>query len=88
MTLRMRGGSAGRSVFLESLKVVPLGERFGDVESLAEHRSSMTLASLPPGERRKLGITDDLIRLSVGVEDAKDLVDDVTTALRAALPRR
>ena len=46
----------------------------------------MTHASLPPEERRRLGITDDLIRLSVGVEDTKDLVDDVKGALRASLP--
>jgi cystathionine beta-lyase/cystathionine gamma-synthase len=47
----------------------------------------MTHSSIPTEERRKLGITDDLIRLSVGIEDSDDLVEDVKTALKAALPR-
>ena len=69
------------------MKVFTLGESLGGVESLAEHPARMTHASLPPEERRRLGITDDLIRLSVGVEDTKDLVEDVKGALKASLPR-
>lgn len=88
IAFRIRGGMRAASKFLESLKVFTLGESLGGVESLAEHPARMTHASLPPAERRKLGVTDDLVRLSVGVEDPDDLVDDVTQALRAAIPRR
>jgi cystathionine beta-lyase/cystathionine gamma-synthase len=87
MAFRIKGGYRAASKFLAALKVFTLGESLGGVESLAEHPAKMTHASLPPEERRRLGITDDLIRLSVGVEDTKDLVDDVKGALRAALPR-
>jgi len=87
LAFRIRGGYRAASKFLESLKVFTLGESLGGVESLAEHPSRMTHSSIPPEERRRLGISDDLIRLSVGVEDTKDLVDDVRGALKAALPR-
>ena len=86
IAFRIKGGYKAASRFLESLKVFTLGESLGGVESLAEHPSRMTHASLPPEERRKLGITDDLIRLSVGIEDTEDLVEDVNAALRASLP--
>jgi len=84
---RMRGGYKAASKFLESLKIFTLGESLGGVESLAEHPSKMTHASLPPGERKRLGITDDLIRLSVGVEDTDELVEDIQGALKASSPR-
>jgi cystathionine beta-lyase/cystathionine gamma-synthase len=87
VSFRIKGGYAAASKFLESLKVFTLGESLGGVESLAEHPARMTHASLPPTEREKLGITDDLIRLSVGVEDTRDLVDDVKRALRASSTR-
>jgi cystathionine gamma-lyase len=87
VAFRMKGGYKAASKFLESLKVFTLGESLGGVESLAEHPSKMTHASVPPGERRRLGITDDLIRLSVGVEDTSDLVEDVQNALKASSPR-
>lgn len=87
MAFRIKGGYAAASKFLESLKVFTLGESLGGVESLAEHPSRMTHASIPTEDRRKLGITDDLIRLSVGIEDTEDLVEDVQGALKAALPR-
>ena len=69
VAFRIKGGYRAASKFLETLKVFTLGESLGGVESLAEHPARMTHASLPPEERRNLGITDDLIRLSVGVED-------------------
>jgi cystathionine gamma-lyase len=87
IAFRMKGGYKSASKFLESLKVFTLGESLGGVESLAEHPSKMTHASVPPGERKRLGITDDLIRLSVGVEDTSDLVEDVQNALKASSPR-
>ncbi len=85
IAFRIVGGYRAASKFLESLKVFTLGESLGGVESLAEHPSKMTHASLPAAERKKIGITDDLIRLSVGIEDSGDLVEDVRTALRAAV---
>ncbi len=86
VAFRIKGGYSAASKFLESLKVFTLGESLGGVESLAEHPSRMTHASLPPEERRRLGITDDLIRLSVGVEDTDDLVEDIEGALKVACP--
>jgi cystathionine gamma-lyase len=54
------------------------------VESLIEHPAIMTHASIPPANRAKLGIADNLIRLSVGIEDGKDLVEDLAQALEKA----
>ncbi len=86
LAFRVKGGYPAASRFLESLKVFTMGESLGGVESLAEHPARMTHASIPEAERRRLGITDDLIRLSVGVEDPDDLDEDVRTALKAAVP--
>ena len=83
LSFRLKGGYRAASRFLESLKVFTLGESLGGVESRAEHPARMTHASLPPPERAKLGVTDDLVRLSVGVEDTEDLVGDVRAALAA-----
>jgi cystathionine gamma-lyase len=58
-----------------------LAESLGGVESLIEHPAIMTHASLPPELRARTGISDSLVRLSCGVEDADDLVDDLTRAL-------
>jgi cystathionine beta-lyase len=67
--------------FLENLKIITLAESLGGVESLAGHPASMTHASIPKTEREKLGITDSLIRLSVGIEDVEDLIEDLIQAL-------
>lgn len=66
--------------FLASLKLITLAESLGGVESLAGHPATMTHASIPQEEREKLGITEGLIRLSVGVEDAEDLRMDLAQA--------
>ncbi len=70
--------------FLENTKLFALAESLGGVESLVDHPAIMTHASVPPAERAKLGISDQLIRLSVGIEDADDLVADLDRALGAA----
>ena len=62
--------------FLESTSVFTLAESLGGVESLVNHPATMTHASIPEKERLKLGITDSLIRLSVGIEDVDDLLND------------
>ncbi len=66
--------------FLENLKVFTLAESLGGVESLANHPALMTHASIPAEKRAELGITDDLVRLSVGIEDAEDLLTDLENA--------
>jgi cystathionine gamma-lyase len=67
--------------FMESLKLISIAESLGAVESLIEHPASMTHASVPKEERAKIGLSDTLIRMSVGVEDAEDLIEDLTQAL-------
>ncbi len=67
--------------FLKKLKLFTLAESLGGVESLAGHPATMTHAAIPKAEREKLGIKDSLIRLSVGIEDAQDLIDDLKQAL-------
>ena len=66
---------------LNNVKLFTLGESLGGVESLISHPASMTHASVPAVERNKLGITDGLVRFSVGLEDIEDLIDDVKNAL-------
>ena len=66
---------------VENLKLFTLAESLGGVESLAGHPASMTHASIPKQEREKSGVVDALIRLSVGIEDAQDLIDDLANAI-------
>lgn len=67
--------------FVENLKVFTLAESLGGVESLAGHPASMTHASIPVKEREQIGVVDSLIRLSVGIEDDEDLIEDLKQAL-------
>lgn len=66
---------------IENLKLFTLAESLGGVESLAGHPASMTHASIPKKEREKSGVVDSLIRLSVGIEDAQDLIEDLEQAI-------
>jgi cystathionine beta-lyase/cystathionine gamma-synthase len=68
--------------FLENLKVFTLAESLGGVESLANHPALMTHASIPEDKRKEVGISDDLVRLSVGIEDIEDLLADLEQALK------
>ncbi|KAJ7773377.1 Cys/Met metabolism PLP-dependent enzyme-domain-containing protein [Mycena metata] len=70
--------------FLEELRIFTLAESLGGVESLAEHPATMTHSSIPEAEREERGITGGLVRMSVGVEDAEDLLRDALTALEIA----
>jgi cystathionine beta-lyase len=70
--------------FFSSLKLVALAESLGGVESLVCHPASMTHASIPKDIRDKVGITDGLIRLSVGIESAADIIADLDSAIKAA----
>lgn len=67
--------------FLKNLKVFTLAESLGGVESLANHPALMTHASIPEDKRKEIGITDDMVRLSVGIEDIEDLIEDLEQAL-------
>ena len=74
------GFEAARRVATRT-RLFALAESLGGVESLLDHPASMTHASIPKEEREKIGLGDALIRLSVGIEDVADLVDDLSTAL-------
>ncbi|HAG69110.1 MAG TPA: methionine biosynthesis PLP-dependent protein [Lachnospiraceae bacterium] len=70
--------------FFKELKLVTLAESLGGVESLVCHPATMTHAAIPEDIRRRVGITDELIRLSVGIEDAGDLIEDIRQAIEAS----
>ena len=78
----LKGGFAAAKDFMERLQLFACAESLGGVESLANHPAVMTHASVPVERRLALGVTDNLVRLSVGVEDIADLQDDVAQALR------
>ncbi|MEQ8250309.1 MAG: PLP-dependent aspartate aminotransferase family protein [Oceanibaculum nanhaiense] len=81
VTAVIKGGLDESRRFLERTKLFALAESLGGVESLIEHPAIMTHASIPPEVRAELGISDGLVRLSVGVEDLADLLADLETAL-------
>lgn len=85
ITFFIKGGLAESRVFLENLSLFALAESLGAVESLAEHPAIMTHASVPIEQRKALGISDSLIRLSVGCEDLEDILADLKKAF-AAVP--
>ncbi|TPX32304.1 hypothetical protein SeMB42_g07634 [Synchytrium endobioticum] len=82
------GGLDTSNRFLSSLRIFALAESLGGVESLAELPAVMTHASVSTEQRMVLGITDSLIRLSVGIEDVQDLINDIKQALEAAVTTR
>jgi len=84
LSFYIKGGLDASKKFLKALKVVTLAESLGGFESLAELPYLMTHASIEEKERVALGVTDNLIRLSVGLENEKDLIEDVKQALEAA----
>jgi cystathionine gamma-lyase len=81
VTARIDGGLDASRRFLERCRLFTLAESLGGVESLIEHPAIMTHASVPPEVRASLGIDDGLVRLSVGIEDADDLIADLRSAL-------
>ena len=72
------------AVFCDAVELFTLAESLGGVESLVCHPATMTHASVPAEERQRLGISDGMVRLSVGIEDAADLEADIAQALDAA----
>ena len=84
MTFVIKGGLESARRFLKTVQIFACAESLGGVESLIEHPAIMTHASVPKESREKLGISDGLIRLSVGIEDVRDLIDDLDAALKVA----
>lgn len=82
----VRGGLEKAKKVLEGTKIFLLAESLGGVESLIEHPAIMTHASIPPERRREIGISDGLIRLSVGIEAYEDLQRDLECALNSGVP--
>lgn len=84
ITATLKGTEETAKTFLENCKHFTLAESLGGVESLIEHPAIMTHASVPPEKRQALGITDTLVRISVGIEDVDDLINDLDQALKKA----
>lgn len=85
LSFRIKGGHAAAELFCQSTKIFTLAESLGGVESLCEVPSAMTHAGIPQQQREAIGVFDDLIRLSCGVEDAADLRKDVLQAVEKAV---
>ena len=83
VTMVLKTDLAGTKRFLENTHLFALAESLGGVESLINHPALMTHASVPKEQREALGVTDSLVRLSVGVEDVRDLIDDLKIAFEA-----
>ena len=81
ISVEIKGGLEGAKKFLERTEIFSLAESLGGVESLIEHPAIMTHASIPPEVREEIGISDGLVRLSVGIEALEDLTDDLEKAL-------
>jgi len=81
IAFRIKGGREAAESFVKKLKLVTFGESLGGVESLVCYPYLMTHGSIPEDEKNKIGITDDLIRVSVGIEDSADIIADINDAL-------
>jgi cystathionine gamma-lyase len=81
----IRGGLSETMTFFQHLKVFTVAESLGGYESLAEHPAIMTHASVPEDQRKMLGISDNMVRLSVGLEELNDLIADLDHALKKAI---
>jgi cystathionine beta-lyase/cystathionine gamma-synthase len=82
VSFEIGGGAEAVNAFLRAIKLFSLAESLGGVDSLAEHPATMSHASMPKEFRARVGITDDLIRLSVGLESIDDLIEDLEEALK------
>jgi len=78
------GGTKAGKQLMSHVKLCRLAESLGSVETMITHPASMTHADVPPEDRRRRGLTDGLVRLSVGVEDVDDINSDLEQALTAA----
>ncbi|KAF8467770.1 Cys/Met metabolism PLP-dependent enzyme-domain-containing protein [Kalaharituber pfeilii] len=85
LSFRIKGGAKAAAKFCQLTKIFTLAESLGGVESLCEVPSSMTHAGIPQIEREAAGVYDDLVRLSCGIEDSEDLVEDVMQAVNKTI---
>ncbi|GAB5466272.1 MAG: cystathionine gamma-synthase [Candidatus Kapaibacteriales bacterium] len=84
ITFFIKGGLEASRKFLENVDLFVLAESLGGVESLIEHPAIMTHASIPKEEREKIGLSDNLVRISVGIEEVEDLIEDLENGFAAA----
>jgi cystathionine gamma-lyase len=82
VSFEIDGGLADATRFLERVRLFTLAESLGGVESLIEHPATMTHSHIPADVRRKTGISDSLVRISVGIESIDDLIEDLRAALQ------
>lgn len=85
LSFRIKGGHEGAEKFCQNTRIFVLAESLGGVESLCEVPSAMTHAGIPKADREAIGVYDDLVRLSCGVEDSEDLVNDVLSAVQKSV---
>jgi O-succinylhomoserine sulfhydrylase len=83
VTFELAGGKTAAFKLLNELRIITISNNLGDTKSLATHPATTTHLRIGPEERARLGITDGIIRLSVGLEDPQDLIDDLTNGLDA-----
>jgi methionine-gamma-lyase len=84
VSVDIRGGEREAFRFLNALRLMKLAVSLGGTESLAEHPYSMTHADVAPEEKRAVGVTEQMIRLSIGIEHPDDLMGDLEQALHQA----
>jgi cystathionine beta-lyase/cystathionine gamma-synthase len=82
VSFEIKGGQAAVDAFVRRVKLFSYAESLGGVESLVCYPPAMTHGSIPPAERERRGISAGLVRLSVGIEDAEDLLEDLRQALQ------
>ncbi|MDE1822470.1 MAG: PLP-dependent transferase, partial [Euryarchaeota archaeon] len=87
ISFEVRGGERGAFRFLNSLELVKVAVSLGGTHTLAEHPASMTHSDVPREERERHGISESMVRLSIGLEAPDDLIRDLQGALRAPSPR-
>lgn len=81
LSFELKGGLEAGKQLMNSLELCSLAVSLGDTETLIQHPASMTHSPYPPEERLKAGITDGLVRMSVGIEDAVDIIADLKQGL-------
>ncbi len=82
ISMELKGGTEATNRFLRGIKIFALAESLGGVTSLVEHPATMSHASMPKEHREKVGISDELVRLSIGLENIDDLIEDISQALK------
>jgi methionine-gamma-lyase len=81
LSFELKGGLEAGERLMNRMRIATLGVSLGNVDSLIQHPASMTHSTLQPDERRKMGISDGLVRFSVGIEDTEDILADLENGL-------